>query len=137
MSDQTQKLAGDVPGILAASAQHMRKLAGHNVELLKRAEAAEHELRLMKLARRMEARGLEPSLSLEEKLASLRDVPATKLDHVEGAVELTAGGFSLGRVSSSDEGGTKTAGSSSELYHSNEGGSDDLEEFVTSQQAFG
>jgi hypothetical protein len=132
------KLAGDVPGILAASAQHLRKLAGQNVELLERATAAEHELRLMKIARRMEQRGLEPNLSLEEKVASLHDVDPSKLDSIEHAVELTAGGFTLGRISQPEDNGTKVATwHTGELYHSNGAGGDDLEEFVASQQAYG
>lgn len=138
MSDKLQKLAGDVPGILAASSQHMRKLASQNVELLKRAEAAERECRLMKLARRMEARGLEPNLSYEEKLASLREVPQTKLASLEQAVEMAAGGFRLGRLDDPSDRGQKLASASAgEIYHTNEDGSDALEQFVTSQQAYG
>ncbi len=137
MSKELMKLAGDVPGILSAAAQHMRKLSTQNVEAVKRASAAEHELRLMKLARRMEVRGLEPNLSYEEKVAGLREIPAKKIASLEEAVELAAGGFSLGRVTNSDDSGQKTASDGGELYHSNTGGGDDLEEFVISQQAYG
>lgn len=113
----------------------MRTLSTQNVELLKRASSAEHELRLMKLARRMEVRGMEPNLSFEEKVAGLREIPSEKLGSLEEAVEIAAGGVSLGRVATSEDGGQKVA--ASELYHSNEGGGDDLEEFVMSQQAYG
>jgi len=131
---ELMKLAGDAPGILAAGAQHMRALSTQNVELLKRAGSAETELRLMKLARRMEVRGMEPNLSFEEKVAGLREIPAEKLGSMEEAVEIAAGGVSLGRVASEEDNGRKVA--STELYHS-DGGVDDLEEFVLSGQAYG
>lgn len=133
-----EKLASDVPGILTAGAEHMRKLATSNVALLERAEGAEHELRLMKLARRMETRGLEPSLSYEEKVASLREHPTEGIGSLEQAVELAAGGFSLGRLEEAGDKGEKVASAQSgEIYHTNAGGGDDLDEFVSTQQAFG
>ena len=142
MSDEAlTKLAGDVPGVLAASAQHMRKLATANVSLVKRASAAEHELRLMKLARRMEVRGLEPNLSFEEKVAGLQEVSTDKLAVLEQSVELSAGGFNLARVAGPDDTGSGSrkvaSATTGELYSTNDNGADDLDEFVLSQQAFG
>lgn len=134
MSDQhMMKLAGDVPAILAEASQHMRKLATQNVELQKRASIAEEELRRMKIARRMEARNLEPQLSLEEKMASLASLPTEKLATLEQAVEIAAGGVSLARLE--DDKGTKTASHGGELYSSQS--RDSLDEYVLSQQAFG
>ena len=138
MSDQLQKLASDVPGILTAGAEHMRKLATQNVALLERATGAETELRLVKLALRMESRGIEPSLSYEEKVASLREHPVSGLDSLEQAVELAAGGVSLGRLEEAGDLGQKVASTQAgEIYHINADGGDDLDEFVSSQQAFG
>jgi hypothetical protein len=137
MSDEYEKLASDVPGILGAAAQHLRVMAEQNVELQKRASAAEHELRLIKLAQRMESRGIEPNLSLEEKVATLLELNDDKLAATEAAVELSAGGFNLGRLRhSSLDGGTKVASQQGELY-TTESGADDLDSFIESQQALG
>lgn len=133
MSDMT-KVAGQVPGIMHEAAQHMRKLAEHNTELLQERDALAHENRLMKLARRMEQRGLEPSLSFEEKVAKLHDVPSEKLAATEQAIELTAGGFRLGHVDQS-QGGEKRA-SRGELYTSDPESGDELEGFVMTQGAY-
>ena len=135
MSDGTDKVAGQVPGVMNAAAQHLRKMAGKNVELSKRAEAAEHEVRVMKIARRMEQRGLEPGLAFEEKIAALRDLEPVKLSHMEQAIELAAGGFHLGHVEEKRE--EKRASHGGELYATGDGGSDLLEDFVVTQRAFG
>lgn len=137
MSDQLMKIAADIPSVLTTSAQHLRKMASANAELLKRAEAAEHELRVMKLARRMEDRGLEPNLGYEEKVAGLRDLGPEKLASLEQAVELAAGGVSLGTLDESPKTAATGSTHKGELYGPNASGSDDLNDFVMSQQAFG
>lgn len=131
MSDMN-KVASQVPGVMGAAAQHLRKMASQNVELVKRAEVAETEVRAMKIARRMDQRGLEPNLSFEEKTAMLRDMEPKKLGSLEQAIELTAGGFRLGKVEPQEE---KRA-SAGELYSAGEAGSDTLEDFVTTQKAY-
>jgi len=131
MSDMN-KVASQVPGVMGAAAQHLRKLAGQNVDLVKRAEVAEHEVRVMKVARRMDQRGLEPNLSFEEKTAMLREMDPEKLGSLEQAIELSAGGFRLGRVEAEE----KRASTGSEFY-SAQSGTDSLEDFVTNQKAYG
>lgn len=125
-----QKIAAEIPGVLKIASQHMRKLATQNTTLSQENDSLRHELRLSKIARRMETRGIEPGLSYEDKIASLHAVSVDKLAGLEQAVELAAGGFSLGSLQS-DEAPAKTSG---ELYRS--AGGDHLDSFITSQQAF-
>lgn len=134
MSDDMEKVAGQVPGIMHEAAQHMRKLAEHNVELVQERDALLHENRLMKIARRMEQRGLEPNLSFEEKVAKLQEVPSEKLAATEQAIELTAGGFRLGHIEQPQVGEKRA--SRGELYTSDESGGDELESFVTQMSAY-
>jgi hypothetical protein len=137
MSDM-DKVAGQVPGIMQTAAEHMRKLAGQNVELVKRAEAAEHEVRLVKLARRMEQRGIEPSLGFDEKLAHLRSIEIGKIASLEQAVELAAGGFRLGRLEAEEKRASADFGTGGgELYRRGADGGDALEQFIESQHAYG
>lgn len=103
MSNSITKLAADAPGVLVAGAQLTRKLASQAVELAQRNEALEHELRLHKIAMRMEDRDLEPDMSVEAKVASLRDMEASKLAGIEAAIEMTPGGFKLASLKIADE----------------------------------
>jgi hypothetical protein len=132
MSDHT-KIAGQVPGIMHEAAQHMRKLAEDNVELTQERDILFHENRLMKIAMRMEQRGLDPNLSFEEKMAKLEGVPAEKLATFEQAIEMAAGGFRLGTTESSRDG--EKQASRGELYSASAGG-DDLDNFVTTMRAY-
>lgn len=93
-----KKLAEQAPQILSASANHLRKLANANVDLAQRNQELEHQLRLHKLARRMEDRGLEQQFNFEEKLSHLQEIDSSKLDSLEQAVELSPGGFKLGSL---------------------------------------
>lgn len=133
MSDIT-KVAGQVPGIMHEAAQHMRKMAEQNTELVQERDALLTENRLMKIARRMEQRGLEPNLTFEEKVAKLEAVPAEKLAATEQAIELTAGGFRLGTVDPS-QGGEKRA-ARGELYAKDAEAGDDLDNFVSTMSAY-
>ena len=135
MSDESSKIASQTPQLMQMAAQHMRKMAADNVDLLKENEALQHENRVMKIARRLEQRGLETSLSFEEKVAKLQDLPVEKLASFEAAVELAAGGVSLGRVAPQD--GDEKRASMGETYRTNSSGSDELEDFVMSQGAYG
>ncbi len=97
------KLASQIPGIVQNAAESLQKLAGDNLALLDENEALRHELRATKLAHRMEERGFEPTLSHAEKVAALAALDSTKIATMEGAVELAAGGFSLGRMKEDEQ----------------------------------
>lgn len=125
----TNKLASQMPGVLKEAADHMRKLANQNVDLLQENGELKSELRIMKLARRMEERGIEPTLDFDTKVASLREVGDEKLSVIEQAVELAPGGFNLGRLGGGEESSDKVAGDESPS-------GDSLEHFVLSQQAY-
>lgn len=125
------KLAGDIPSVMHAAATHMRKLSSDNVELVKRASSAEHELRVMKIARLMEVRGLHQNLGFEEKVASLRTFSTEKLATTEQAIEMAAGGVRLGNLQPSE---TKVA---SDERAPGESSPDALEDFIESQAALG
>lgn len=123
LAEQAQKL----PELLMAAQQQLTKMAHQNVELAKERDAAVHELRVVKMAQRMEERRIQPARSLEEKVAELRGLSPDKLAHVEHAIELTAGGFTLGSLVESDDRPTEVSG----------GSSDPLAEFVLNQAAYG
>ena len=120
-------LENDVPEVLALSAQHMRKMAHDNTALVQRNEELAHELRLHKIAMRMEERKLEEGVSLAQKVAKLRDIPTEKLASLEQAIELSVGGFKLGSVERPEL--DESEGSSSSAH--------DLDSFIRSGAAFG
>lgn len=132
------KLASQVPGIMQMASEHLQKMASTNVQLVQERDALEHENRVMKIARRMEVRGLEPNLSYEEKVAKLHEVPTEKLASLEQAVELAAGGVKLAHVATRDDaaGEKRASVQRGELYHADEAGSDPLEDFIANQDAF-
>ncbi len=139
MSEEMDKLAAKVPGIMATGAAHMRKIAQQNVDLVRQNQALTNEIRVMKLARRMEDRGIQNDLSFEEKIAALRDADPQKLASMEGAVEISAGGFTLGALKDRSEimGGEKVASIKGEEYSLGTGESDPLDTFVLSGAALG
>jgi hypothetical protein len=124
MAKGINKLAGDLQGVLRASAEHLVKLANSNAELLATTQSQEHELKAYKLARRMEQRGLSPDLDFEQKVAKLLETPVEKLATFEQAVELASSEFRLGSVELDEkvaEGGSPT---------------DELSSYIMSQQAY-
>lgn len=128
MSQELQKLAGDLQGVLTTASQHLKKMASAHANLLAENQQKDHELKAYKLARRMEQRGISPELDFEAKVASLLDTPVEKLATMEQAVELASGGFRLGSVQTDD----KTA-------HDGDVGSpgaDVLDAFISSNAAF-
>lgn len=130
----TSKIAQSIPELLQKSSETLRKIASDNEALLDENAALRHELRLTKLAQRMEERRLEPGLSVEEKVASLRGLDVEKLSAFEAAVELTAGGFHLGDLKTPEDHGTpKKAG---QTYPYSEG-EDPLDAFINSGAAYG
>lgn len=99
MDDMT-KLAGDVPGILQEAAQVTRKLASANLDLVRERDEALHQLRVTKLAQKMQERGIDPHLSFEEKVAHLQQHEETKIAAFEAGLNLLVPGsrFSLGQL---------------------------------------
>lgn len=90
-----EKIANDAPAMLLEGARLTRKLAQDNADLIGETEALRHELAVHKLAMRMQERGLDPALSLAEKVSMLTNVDTAKLAAIEAAVEMSAGGFKL------------------------------------------
>jgi len=126
MDHNMKKLASQVPGILSEASSHLKKVASENVSLHQRNDALTRELRLHKLAMRMEERNLEPHLTMKQKIAHLQTVPPARLDATEQAIELSAGGYKLGSLQTSSE-ETQHGGVSSSAL--------DLDNYITSGQA--
>lgn len=95
-------IENDIPVTLSLAAKHMRKLASDNAALYDSNQRLAHELRLHKIAMRMEERSLDPGVPLQEKVAQLQEFPPNKLDSLEQAIELSAGGFKLGSLQEAD-----------------------------------
>lgn len=117
-------LASELPAVMQAASQHLKKLAAQVVAAEKRASAAEAELRLAKIARRMEDRGLDRNVTFDDKVAHLRELDSEKLASFEQAIEMAAGGFRLGQVQTVEEGvsGAVTG--------------DELDRYILSQEAY-
>ena len=97
------KIAHDAPAMLLEGARVTRKLAQDNADLLTENDVLVHELAVHKLAMRMHERGLEPALSLNEKVAMLGNVDPNKFAAIEAAVEMSAGGFKLATLRVEEE----------------------------------
>lgn len=123
MSDNTNS---KIPGLLRESSQLIQKLAADNESLMDENEALRKEVRVIKLAARMEDLGVDPTLSLEEKVASLGSMSERSLMGIEAATELNMPGFSLGSLKASDETSTPSASASA----------DALDNFVLSGRAY-
>jgi len=121
-------LQNDVPKVLALSAQHMRKMAYDNTALVQKNAELALELRLHKIAMRMEERKLDENVPLVEKVAKLREVPAEKLSSLEQAIELSVGGFKLGSIERPELNESTNPGSSANY---------DLDSFIRSGAAYG
>ncbi len=91
-----------IPEILSAARGHLVKLSSANVKLAQERDAACHELHAIKVAMRMDERGLDQNLTVAEKIAGLRGLSPEKLSSLEQAVELAAGGVSLTKLSEAD-----------------------------------
>jgi hypothetical protein len=103
----------------------MRKIAADNAELNETNAELSKENQAMKLARRMEQRGLEPGLDFEAKVAHIMSMDQAKIATFEQAIEMAHSGFSLGAADTEDK---TAAGGSSD--------GDVLSNFITSQAAF-
>lgn len=103
MSDRT-KLAAEIPVITQEAATTLRKLANDNVDLVRRVETLEQEKRAMLIARRMEDRGLDPTLSFEEKVSALAVAEPSKIAAIEAALDMSMG-FRLGKVAAAEDRG--------------------------------
>lgn len=98
-----EKLASDIPALLTEAASHMEQLSTKLAAQEKRANDMEHELRSMKLARRMEERQLHSNLSYEQKVAQLREATPEKLAQIESGIEYAAQGFRLGATAQPED----------------------------------
>lgn len=126
MSQDMQKLAGDLQGVLLTSAEHLQKMAASQAELIAVNAQQSHELQAYKIARRMEQRGLESDLDYEAKVAKLLEMPTEKLATMEQAIEFVPGGFRLGTVQADDKMASGESTSSA----------DPLDAFISSQAAY-
>lgn len=137
---ENTKLAAQIPGLLHESSELMSKLASDNEELLDENEALRHKVAVMELVDQMTERGLEPTLSRQEKIAALMPQSPAQIEKISNAIEFAAAGISLGRVATTDDlpQGTKTSG---QIY--SPGKEDPLDTMVlglsgfTNDQAFG
>ena len=109
------KLASQVPAVLAEASATLRKTSSRLIQVEGENAALRNELRVTKLAMRMEERKLEPALDLSSKISSLKEVDPTKLDALEQAVELTAGGFKLGSLEETSTDNVRSEEHTSEL----------------------
>lgn len=125
MDQELRKVAHDTSAVVQAAAAHMRKIANDNTALVRENTELSHELCCHKLARRMEERGLQSDLNYDEKVAVLLRTPTEKIANMEQAIELAAGGFTLGAATQVE----KTSGHVDTR--------DDLDSFISSQAAYG
>jgi len=91
---QMMKLAA---GSLRALSEENKSLKTEVEELRTKVASNEREKRIEKVAKAMDAKGLNPELSFEEKVASLRS--HEKLEVLEEAVNLSAPQMKLASVS--------------------------------------
>ena len=130
MSDM-EKIAAQVPGIVTEARDHLRKMAHTLVTEREKSASLERELRLHKLARRMESRRIDDELDFEQKLSKLASIPTGRLDSFETALEMSPGGFKLGSLQDQEETSAGVEGLSSSEAQKN------LDSWISSNAAFG
>lgn len=81
---------------LRALSEENKTIKAQNEELHTKVSSFEREKRIEKVAKAMESKGLSPELSLEEKVASLRQ--HEKLEVLEEAVNMSAPQMKLASV---------------------------------------
>ena len=113
MSAEMEKIAGQFPAVVTEARDHLRKMAHSLVAEREKSAALEKELRLHKLARRMEARRIDDELDFDQKLAKLASIPDDRIDSFETALEMSPGGFKLGSLQDQEETSAGTEGLSS------------------------
>ena len=90
-----QKISSkDAAALLKQAGATIRSLAKENQDLAEKLAQQDRDMRVVKIARDMEAKGLSQELTLAEKVAHLRK--AKNLDVTEEAIKLAApqtGGF--------------------------------------------
>jgi len=126
------KVAAQIPTMVTEARDHLRKMAHSLVTEREKRSAVERELRLHKIARRLEERRIDDELSFEQKLNKLASLKSKKLDTFETALELSPGGFKLGALQENDS-------------NNNAGGEDgqgsqarsDLDAWIASGAAYG
>lgn len=78
----------DAQALLKQAGGAIRTLASENAKLKDKLASNERDMRVVKLAREMEEKGLSSEMSLEEKVAHLRKVK--NLDVTEEAVKIAS-----------------------------------------------
>lgn len=129
--ENMEKIAAQVPVIVTEARDHLRKMAHSLVTEIEKSAALERELRLHKLARRMEARRIDDELDFDEKLAKLASIPNGRLDSFETALEMSPGGFKLGSLQDQEETSAGTEGLSSTEAQNQ------LDTWISSNAAYG
>lgn len=94
---QMMKLAAEN---LRALSEENKSVKAENDELRTKVAGFEHGKRVEKVAKAMDAKGLQPEMTLEEKIASLSK--HEKLEVVEEAVNLSAPQMKLAHVAGDD-----------------------------------
>lgn len=85
---QTKVSSRDAAALLKQAGGSIKTLVEENRKLKKEAAVRERDVRVVKLARTMEEKGLQQELDLAEKVAVLRKAP--NLEVTEEAVKLAA-----------------------------------------------
>lgn len=105
MNKMSQVQAGQM---MKLAAENLRSLSAEKVsleterdELLQKVAGYEREKRVEKVAKAMETKGINPDLSFDEKIASLRQ--HDKLEVLEEAVNLSAPQMKLASVDGSED----------------------------------
>lgn len=97
MNKTAQAQAGQM---MKLAAENLRALSEENQELKTKVSHYEKKARVEKIASSMEAKGLEPELSMEDKIAGL--LKRDDLSVVEEAISMSAPQMKLASVSDGD-----------------------------------
>jgi hypothetical protein len=118
MNKTAQAQAGQM---MKLAAENLRALSEENQELKTKVSHYEKKARVEKIASSMEAKGLEPELSMEDKIAGL--LKREDLSVVEEAVSMSAPQMKLASVHDGDARvaveGDETGGSAQDAFAAN------------------
>jgi len=118
MNKTAQAQAGQM---MKLAAENLRALSEENQDLKTKVSHYEKKARVEKIASSMEAKGLEPELSMEDKIAGL--LKRDDLSVVEEAISMSAPQMKLASVSDGDMRvaveGDDTGGSAQDAFAAN------------------
>ena len=118
MNKTAQAQAGQM---MKLAAENLRALSEENQDLKTKVSHYEKKARVEKIASSMEAKGLEPELSMEDKIAGL--LKRDDLSVVEEAISMSAPQMKLASVSDGDMRvaveGDETGGSAQDAFAAN------------------